>query len=239
MQRNLNALQKQDIDALICGEYGELKEITNLEPLKAIQALRAIIVNRPLTPNEINQFIHQNVYSNIFTIRKILSHPCPQNRNRGDAGAADALTGYPRENGIYNGKVYFWKPATIGLGEEARIEMTIPDCEDVGLLGLTARNDGSTPPPIKEDVVQYIKELINNEILEQEKKCGMQASSSSTTSNQAEVSHQENMQQNTPNLHGIGTNCGSAAMHQHPLPGSSATAQNNNQVTDDLLLRIA
>src|SRR5262249_49473808 len=87
-----------------------------------------------------------NVYSSIYAIRRILFHPCPQNRTTG--------VGMPLGSDLI-----FYKNAQGVVGFEQK-----------GLLCLTAQNDDTAATVTKEAVVFYIYKMAQVTLRKQKRK---------------------------------------------------------------------
>jgi len=131
-----------------------ISELEQLEPIDAVMALKIILIGN------INYWLNtkyllQRKFPNdtgfadaIEQIYKILTHDRPQNRNVGNL-----ITG-GIEYGVKDGIVYYHR------GEELF-------SEPQGLLGLTAYQDANTTHPVtKEDVVSFIKDIVEQRISE-------------------------------------------------------------------------
>lgn len=165
----LNGTQKNIIEGTLKFIFDDIASSLTTPP-QAIKALNAIL-SSTLTNEEIENFKEKNVWESIKQIRDILVHPCPQNRNQGNASAYwhGVLKGRdpasPEEisgcqTGVSNGIVYYYKE---GFGSQI---LTEPQ----GVLGLTSRNDKTAPAVTKEAVVYYINQLIQNEIKQYQNK---------------------------------------------------------------------
>ncbi|PIS00431.1 MAG: hypothetical protein COT84_07485 [Chlamydiae bacterium CG10_big_fil_rev_8_21_14_0_10_35_9] len=150
-QEAINGTQKNIIEAILKDIFDSFQSIT-----PAVIALEAIkLINKSELNGEEQAFLQKyDLIEEIGFLRKILHHPCPQNRAVGDP-----TTGVGEE-GIRDGRVYFWNN---GFGTGAI-------SEPQGLLGLTARNDATASPITKEATVQYINSLIDKEKIKLEER---------------------------------------------------------------------
>lgn len=137
MQRNdLNSTQKQMIEAIL---KFYLDDINALEPQAAINALQVLF-----DPSFSAEDIDASVLDSVEDIRRILFHPCPQNR----------VENYPYFGPPSDPNIVVYKNVN---GDKA--------FEQKGLLNLTGYNDTTAQPVTREAVVDYIYELCNASIL--------------------------------------------------------------------------
>lgn len=151
----LNETQKNILQRM-CSDCFD--EIDKLPLYERNDALRAIIAES-VSLKEKSYLESKNLWSDIELLRRILLHPCPQNKAVGNSNAVpDDFIFFSNEadtsSGIKNGYVYYF---TDGMGSEILSEKE-------GLLGLTGRNDRTAPFVIKEAVVNYVRQLINDAI---------------------------------------------------------------------------
>jgi len=134
-----------------------ISELEQLEPMNAIIALKSLLIrgkNEWLTRKDYLKQEFLDTVDAIEQVHKILTHDCPQNRNVGNV-----ITG-GIEYGVKDGIVYYHR------GEELF-------SEPQGLLGLTAYQDANTTHPVtKEDVVSFIKDIVEQRISEIIEKSG-------------------------------------------------------------------
>ncbi|MDP1608480.1 MAG: hypothetical protein Q8L98_04095 [Chlamydiales bacterium] len=143
-QEAINGTQKSIIEGTLIDILDHFQSMPS-----AVVALEAIQLIDKNELDEIERLFlkKHDLLDDIEFLRKIFQHPCPQNRAMGDYTAID------KPEGISEGQVYFWKNG-FGTGVLS---------EPQGLLGLTARNDGTALPITKEATVQYIRTLIDRE----------------------------------------------------------------------------
>lgn len=80
---SLNGGQKNTIEGTIKFYLDDIQETERSEPLnpyQAINALKVMISDKPLSSDEYDAFAKQDVLGSITTMKEILAHPCPQNR---------------------------------------------------------------------------------------------------------------------------------------------------------------
>lgn len=173
---NLNVTQKQAIRSVFYFIFDAIRE---LEPEDAIQALIASTAPT-VSQSQMVFFTEKGIWSDIRSIRDIFSHKCPQNRAIGSYEALamaepkiSALS--PNEisgdiaEGIYNGLVYFLViKKQFDKKEKRAREVKTPDSETQGILSLTRFNDDTAGPITKEATINYIQDMINQVIMEQE-----------------------------------------------------------------------
>ena len=121
--------------------FENLSNITK-DPNVMIRALNAMIVDEKLGKKKIRFFKKLEIWEPILMARRILAHPCPQNRI-----ISSVWVSQPRKNFVYY---------QTEAGEIAS--------EQQGFFNLTIRNDDTTQPINRESVVRYIKYLIQMEI---------------------------------------------------------------------------
>lgn len=138
--RAINETQEY-ITRVVLDSY--LDDILACEPDVAINALNMILAPVAPTGEEMLTFKQCDIASNIYTVRAIMDHPCPQNRT----------TSYP----------YFGAPSDPNM-VVYKNDQGDPEFEPRGLLGLTARNDNTALTVTKEAVVAYIRKYINEAI---------------------------------------------------------------------------
>ncbi len=143
LRKSLNETQKNILSGLMYAIFAELRE---KEPEFALNILSLI----KLSPQhrQVQDQYHisdtdlKDWVETINQIANIYQHPCPQNRSEN----------YP----------YFEAPRDPGLIVYKNAEDK-PAFEQQGLLGLTARNDGTADPVTKEALLEYLNELISTE----------------------------------------------------------------------------
>ncbi len=140
----INAIQKNLIEGTLRFTFNDIQSIYPASI--ALKAIEFINKKDELIEEEQVFLEEYDLLEGIDFIRKILMHPCPQNRAVGDP-----TTGF--EDGIKEGRVYFWRN---GFGTGAI-------SEPQGLLGLSGRNDTSALPITREATIYYINQLINEE----------------------------------------------------------------------------
>jgi ankyrin repeat protein len=116
--------------------------LTDFEPLLAIKILKAMLAPQ-LSKHEIERYQALELWESIQQIRSIFSHPAPQNRSES----------YP----------YYQAPKEADM-VVYKNEQGVAAIEVKGLLGLSARNDSTSPPVTKESVVNYLTDLIQEQI---------------------------------------------------------------------------
>ena len=171
----LNSTQKNIIDGTI---IFMLEPLIELNPDDAVKALKGIIAVS-IEEEEIDLFEQQDVWDCIASMRRIMSHPCPENRNESypyvdqqegfcmykiDRSSIKNIT----EQGIFLLNSRF-------IPKEYIIRNSLVDeyfiaKEPNGLLGLTSREDNETGPVTKKDIVEYIKQQVMIHFSEQLKK---------------------------------------------------------------------
>lgn len=143
----------------------------------------AAITDDDIYKKKSEEFKKLGILGYIDDARKILIHPCPQNRSTGSpylgSIGCDA-------NGCKNGRVYY-EPNGHGKG--------IKD-EPQGILGLTGQNDNTAEPIGKVDVVQHVKLLV-------EAKMGLLMKKSLLANNQNNQNNQNS--QSNSNLNNLST----------------------------------
>lgn len=124
------------------------EDIRGIDPARdALKVMKLINQDTEITEDQ-RVFLEQyDCLNGVEFIRKILKHPHPQNRATGDPTTGEG------PEGIKEGRVYYWNNG-FGTGVSS---------EPQGLLGLSARNDGTTPPITRESTVTYINSLIKKE----------------------------------------------------------------------------
>lgn len=162
---NLNGTQQDVIEVMLNPEFADIAKLNSNDAINALKI--SINIEKEITEEESKTLKQQGVLDNVERIRSILSHPQPQNRYQGNAGAyfrfiknRDLTTEEKkeedniRENGVYKGKVYFYEKKSLEAFAEPQ-----------GLLGLTALKHSTTASVTKEAVVTYIHKLVNREIV--------------------------------------------------------------------------
>jgi hypothetical protein len=148
----LNGTQKSIIESVLSTYLDNILMFNKSEALYAL----SVVYQEKISVDEQEILTKQNIWEDVLFINQILMHPCPQNRvvNYAYFGSSDLDTiVYKDQNG---------KPAF----------------EKKGLLGLTVWNDPNTTSVIKEDVVQYIHQLIDIAIEQKKNEGPINASSS-------------------------------------------------------------
>lgn len=188
-QERLNDTQKNIIDGTLFFIFDAISELKS-EEVK-IRALEAII-RRIVSSEEIAEFKSLEIYECIEQIRNILSHPCPQNRNQSypyveqekgfaifkmdkfkyvkkDKQSVKEINTQTDKIGnilFQNGRII---PKTHIIRNSVLDHYFIAK-EEIGLLGLTARENDETPYVTKGAVVNYITQQVitemNKKILE-------------------------------------------------------------------------
>jgi hypothetical protein len=184
----LNPTQKNVVEAYLVYPLQEIYELTPKESIKALMTVLAPDV----TDQQIEAFKQLGIWDTVKTLRDILNHKNPQNRNKGDCQALCELekeardlmvyfesdgnvvadlsrwTDEMRAGAVYKGRVYFYTHRAPTRQEMLDKKYTKPEIkiacsEEVGLLGLTVFG-----PATKEATVEYISQLIIKAINEQE-----------------------------------------------------------------------
>jgi ankyrin repeat protein len=137
----LNKTQQNILDGTLKFLFEAIREV---QPALAIKAFE-LILSLKVSSKEGNFFVQLDIFDSIKQLREILEHPYPQNRS----------TSTPYLGQIPGYAVY--EPNGHGKGWEK---------EPLGLLSLTARNDGTAPPITRKDVVDYIVSQIKKNIRE-------------------------------------------------------------------------
>lgn len=136
----INGVQKKEIESMLSFHIRDITEtfatIDDLpDAIKALWAMTSEHVNKA----DVEFFETKTVWESIAQVRAIFAHPCPQNRPQ---GLLDDELNIP---------VFYWADGTLQL-------------EQKGILGLTARNDHTSPAITKEAVIKEIQDLIKIEI---------------------------------------------------------------------------
>lgn len=161
--------QKLIIEAYLKFRVDTIKNALDYKTaIKAIKALTS--KNLPLLASQ--QIKNDKVLLLIRDFRKILKHPCPQNRSKGNARAAadraELLYGKKFHsdyftNGLSAGWVYYYD-------EQATVAF-----EPQGILSLTRFNELDAPRVTREAVLEYLRELTREAVLELQNEQLMQA----------------------------------------------------------------
>jgi hypothetical protein len=201
----LNVTQKNILEGMFKFIFDS---IANLKPKDAIKALKSMSESN-ISQKDIIIFKQQDVWGEVEQIHKIFVHPCPQNR----------AESYPYVGQVVNcaayhicdvnfkelidsgksttNKVYFKNGRVV---EQREIIRYLPRNQDFiglepeGLLSLTAQEDSRTPSVTKEAVINYIKNLMNQEIsyhddkfIDEEKRSASSVSHSIFSNNTGEI----------------------------------------------------
>lgn len=136
----LNGAQKNIIEGILSFPFDSISELLSRE-----EKLRALeLMMKPRLSEDDKKFLKAvDMVAVIGQVRDILAHPYPQNRAQG----------YSSDIAVPAGHVSYRTPT--GFASEPQ-----------GLLGLTARVDGTHSAPTKEQVCQYIAKLINEKMIE-------------------------------------------------------------------------
>src|SRR5579872_446515 len=168
---SLNGAQKNIIEGTLHFIFDELNEISSAKAIKALEA----IVSENISDNEVTAFKQQSLWLEcIEPIRTITNHANPENRADTYPYVEEQKVGFSMYK-IGRERIKFFNSSGDAVLLNGRIISKtnivrkyatdfIIAKEPQGLLGLTSREDNDTPPVNKEVVVEYIKQLVAQEI---------------------------------------------------------------------------
>lgn len=153
----LNDYQKKLINDTLSFPLESMTDLDTVTSEQASLALQAIFNDKIYNEN-IALFKKINVDSELEQIRSILQHPHPQNRSTGDymsVGQEPGMAVWLDHNDLI---AYEHDGATAYKPKVKK--------EPLGLLSLTSKNDASNvdDPVTKDDVVFYIRQLVNEKL---------------------------------------------------------------------------
>lgn len=133
----LNNCQKHLLETILSFS---IENITELEAPYAIEALNAIFATS-IPDFTASSLKSSDTYDDVIFLRKIINHPCPQNRS----------TGSP----------YIHIPGYVSWFDDKGEIRSEPS----GLLSLTSKNNEIDPHVSKDDVVEYIRNAVEQLLL--------------------------------------------------------------------------